>query len=179
MNDNQVLAILIAILRNGFNLLAMPDIAIKQSYQPTKQGTPEGAAIFIHKIMAPRYGHPGRRSTYNAGNANFDTVDSIWRTPTFQISGLSPQNPADAASLTASDIVETAADILQTESTRETLLQSGIGIYRILSIRESYFVDDRDRHEQEPSFDVTLTYRREFQLTTPAVTATDAAIYRI
>ena len=179
MNDNDVIAIIIAILRSGFVALSQPSIVIKQNYQPTQQGVPDEPALFLHKIMAPRYGFPGRHSTYNTANANFDTVESIWRMPTFQVSGLAQQDPNDIASLTASDIVEMAADILQTRATRQTLLDSEIGIFRIQQVRQLYFVNDKDRFEQEPSFDFTLSYRRTFNLTTPAVTATEVNISRV
>lgn len=179
MNDNDILILLISVLRTGFTGLSLPDIGIKQSYQPTAQGVPLDPTLFIHKVMAPRYGFPGRFSTYNTMTANFDTVESIWRTPTFQISALAVQNPANVNSLTASDYAEMAADVLQTEATRQTLLQSDVGIYRIMTVRPAYFVNERDRFEQEASFDVTLTHKREFTLTTPAVTATEAEIHRV
>lgn len=179
MNDNDVLAIVIGILNSGFAALPLPGIAVKQGYQPTQEGVPETPTAYIHKVSARRYGHPGRRSVYNADDDDFDTMESIWRVPTFQVSGLAQQDPRNIAAPTASDIVESAADIMQTSATRDTLLASNIGIIRIMDVRMLYFVNDKGRHEQEPSFDFVLSYRREFTLKTPAVTAFEANIQRV
>lgn len=179
MNDNDVWQIIIALIRAQLDALGLTTVAVKQSYQPTQQGVPEGPAVFIHKIDAKRYGHPGSRSVYNMVDDDFDTTESIWRNPTFQVNGLSVQDPTDTTQLTASDIVEITADILQSRSTRATLLASGIGILRIADVRVLYFVNDRDRHEQEPSFDFTLSYRRTTTFKTPVVTGQQANIQRV
>ena len=164
MNDNDILMIVIGLIRTALTAMGAPldAVTVSQKYQPTLAGTPEPPALFIHKILTERYGHPGRRSTYDNANDNFDYQESIWRVPTFQISGLAQQDPAMLTQLTASDIVEVAADILQTEATRQTLLTSEIGIQRITQVRQTYFVNDKQRFEQSPSFDFTLSYRREF-----------------
>jgi len=179
VNDNDVIIILGALLNSGYTALGISDVLVKQAYQPTLQGVPTNRAIFLSKILAPRYGYPGVTDTYNPGDDDFDTVESIWRSPTFQIAGLATQDPTDITSLTASDIVEKAADILQARSSRQTLLASGIGIQRIQDIREIYFIDDRDRHEQIPSFDFTISYRVTFQLKTPVVNTFEANINRV
>lgn len=181
MNDNDVLRIIIGIIRTALGNMgdAFSTISVEQKYQPTQTGTPEPPAVFIHKVLTDRYGHPGRRSVFNTGNDNFDYEESIWRVPTFQISGLSQQDPASTTQLTASDIVETVADILQTEATRQTLLSSGIGITRITQVREAYFTNDKQRFEQSPSFDFVLSYRRTFNSTVPRVTRAVDTIRRV
>lgn len=179
MNDSDVWTVLIALLRTGMSDLGFPQVAVRQNYQPTQQGTPEGPALFLHKLSATRYGSPGHRHVYNVADANFDTTQSVWRTPSYQVSGLAQQNPGAPDAPTASDIVEAAADVMQTPATRQTLLQSGIGILRIRDIRMLYFVNDKDRHEQEPSFDFTLSYRRVVASKTPAVTVFGTNIVRV
>ena len=169
MNDNQVLLILLPILNSGMVSLGVTGVVIKQSYQPRGNGVETDPALYLHKIRAPRYGFPGRKDTYNQNTETFDHTESIWRTPSWQVDGLSTQDPANINQLTASDIVEAAADVLQQSRTREALLQDNIGIERITEIRELYFTDDRERHEQRPSFDFTLTYRREFPSTVQPV----------
>ena len=179
MNDNQVLQALLPILSAGLVTLGVTGVVIKQSYQPRQVGVEVGPALYLHKIMAPRYGFPGRHDVFNTMTNTFDHVENTWRTPTWQVDGLSTQNPSDIAQLTASDIVEAAADVLQQSSTRNALLMENIGIERITTIRESYFIDDRERHEQRPSFDFTLTYRREFSSTVPPVLSQLGNVRRI
>ena len=179
MNDNDVLQVLLPVLSSGLVALGVNGVLIKQAYQPRQTGVEIPPTLYLHKIQAPRYGFPGRRDTYNAENQNFDHVESIWRTPVWQVDGLATQDPANLAQLTASDIVEAAADVLQQIVTRETLLRSNIGIERITNIRESYFTDDRERHEQRPSFDFTLTYRREFTTTVSPVLSQTCKVRRV
>ena len=179
MNDNDVLMVLFPILNAGLINLGVNGVALKQSYQPRQNGVNIGPVLLLHKISAPRYGFPGRKDTYNTNNQTFNHSESIWRTPTWQVDGLSTQDPRDVNQLTASDIVEAAADVLQQSSTREALLLSKIGIDRILEIRQTYFVNDRERHEQRPSFDFTLTYRREFASTVQPVNDHTLTIQRL
>ena len=170
MNDNDIIALVIRVLRTGLDAKNLQSVQIKQKYQPRDIGVPNGPVIYLHKISADRYGFPGRNDVYNRANGNFDHTESIWRTPVYQVDALSPNtNPADLTIPTASDVVETAADVLQLSSTRETLLAANVGIQRITTIRQNYFTDDRDRYEAAPSFDFTLTYRRQWITTTPPV----------
>ena len=169
MNDNTVIQVLKGILDSGLLARLSTAIVTRQSYQPTQQGVPVEPSLFIHKINATRYGFPGNESAYNSVNDNFDTTERIWVTPTFQISALAQQDPTNLSLPTASDIVETAADIMQSAATQATLLQSNINIIRVESIPISYFINEKDRHEQEPSFEIELSYLREFTTTTPKV----------
>ena len=179
MNDNDVLMVLFPILRAGLINLGVSGVALKQSYQPRQNGVNIGPVLFLHKISAPRYGFPGRKDTYNPSTQTFDHSESIWRTPTWQVDGLSTQDPSNLNQLTASDIVEAAADVLQQSSTRNALLVEEIGIERILDIRQTYFLNDRERHEQRPSFDFTLTYRREFASTVQPVNDHNLKVRRL
>lgn len=170
MTDNDIIALVIRVLRTGLDSKDLQAVRIKQKYQPRDIGIPTGPVIYLHKISADRYGFPGRKDVYNETNGNFDHTESIWRTPVYQVDALSPNtNPADLTIPTPSDIVETAADILQLSSTRDTLLADGVGIQRIITIRQNYFTDDRGRYEAAPSFDFTLSYRRQWTTTAPPV----------
>ena len=179
MNDNEALRVLIPLLRSGLVALGVSGVLVKQSYQPRQTGVEIQPTLYLHKIQAPRYGFPGRQDVFNGNTNRFDHTESIWRTPTWQVDGLATQNPANISQLTASDIVEAAADVLQQSVTRETLLRSNIGIERITNIREDYFTDDRERHEQRPSFDFTLTYRRVFSSTVPPVVSQVCNVRRV
>ena len=170
MNDNEVLMVVIGILITGLPAIGIRGVSVKQSYQPRKTGTETGPAVYLHKISAARYGFPGKKDVFNTETQDFDHIETIWRTPTWQVDALSIQDPTNLTQLTASDIVEATADVLQQSSTRTTLLNSNIGIERITDIREGYFADEYSRYEQRPSFDFTLTYRREFSSTVPDVT---------
>lgn len=179
MNDNDIIQIVRNFLMAQLPLRGVMNVEVKQNYQPTQQGLPETPLLSVHKISAPRYGFPGVKHVYNAMTNVYDTTESIWRTPTFQFSGLAQQNPADLTSLTASDIVEAAADVLQSRAAIDTFQQHNIGILRVQQIPIMYFVNDKDRHEQDPSFDLVLQYRRVFTSTTPEIDGFRPNILRV
>lgn len=95
---------------------------------------------------------------------------------TFQFSALATQNPATPTQYTASDVVNLIASILQSSVTIAALQAHGVGIERITDVRNPYFLDDRDRYEASPSFDVTVTHKQVVVTTTPIVRSTEIQI---
>lgn len=91
---------------------------------------------------------------------------------TFQFSALATQDPSNVASLTASDIVNYAAAIMQSLTTIQTLQAQNIGILKIGDIRNPAFSDDRQRYEYSPSFDVTFTTKQVISSVQPIITET-------
>ncbi len=179
MNDNVVIRHLIAAMRTGLDSLGMQSVKIKQGYQRRQGITETGPTVYLHKVIAARVGFQSRKDVFNPANNNFDHTETIWRAPTWQVDGLSTQDPSSLIQLTASDIVEATADVLQLASTRETLLRNNIGIQRITTVRQDYFLNDRERHQQRPSFDFVLVYRHEIRSTVPQVTDSRCLINRV
>lgn len=179
MNDTQVIIKLIEILRAGLDGLGLTDVLILQAYQPTQQGVPEDRVVYIHKIATPRYGHPIEKSVYNESNDNFDVNETFWRTPSWQFSARAQQEPDDLTGLTASDLADTVADILQQSSTIDALLTDGIGIEKITDVRIIRELNEKDRFEENPSFDVTLSYQKTYVSTVPAVDIVEHNIDRV
>ena len=91
---------------------------------------------------------------------------------TFQLTALATQNPANTTSITASDILNYAASVLQNMTTIQTLENSNVGILKIGDVRNPYFSDDRQRYEASPSFDFTLTHKQTILTVSPVVTET-------
>lgn len=178
MRDNELYKLIFSILRSGFTLRGM-DVSVSQSYQPTQQGTPLKKSVFVHKLYDHRYGHMLRKSEWDLENEVMNTVQSQWYETTFQIDALAIQDPADVDSLTASDLVNTAAQIMQVNSTLETLRAAGVGILRIQDVRNPYFTDDRGRFEASPSFDFTLTHEQVIISQDPVIVTEEFNIARV
>lgn len=179
MNDNDVIAVLRTVILAGLARVGQAKIKVKQSYQPRQTAIEDGPAIYLHKILATRYGFPILNDVFQESSQMFDHTESIWRTPTFQVTGLSVQDPADITQLTASDITEITADVLQSSATRRALLASNIGIQRITTIRDNYILNDQERNEQAASFDFIVSYRRSVTTQIPPVTRYQLNIDRI
>lgn len=87
--------------------------------------------------------------------------EQAWQS-TYQVNALSVQNPNDVNQLTASDIVRSVRSVLQSSATIDLLQKAGVGILYVRQIRNTPFVDDRERNEYIPSFDFALTHNDVF-----------------
>lgn len=179
MRDNLLIAAIISVMQDGLVARGLPTVLVKQSYQPTQQGVPTAPTLFLDKISDHRYGHPQIKDVWDEDAATITHTEKEWIESTFQFTGLSIQDPTDLTQLTASDIVNTAAAILQSAYTRTVLLGQGIGIYRIMEIRTPKFSDDKGNFEYSPSFDFTLTHEQIYETTAPVVETTRFNINRV
>ena len=91
---------------------------------------------------------------------------------TFQFSALATQDPSNITGLTASDIANLAASIMQSLSTITALEALGIGVLKIGEIRNPPFSDDRERWSYAPNFDCTFSTKQVVSSVQPVVTDT-------
>lgn len=98
---------------------------------------------------------------------------------TFQMSGLSPQDPANPNQRTASDLLNYAAYAMQSSAMIQALEAQGVGILNVPEVRNPYFMDDRDRFEASPSFDFVLTHKQIIVSQTPVVQSIEVQILEV
>lgn len=180
MRDNLLFKWTIEALRAGLDANGFTDVKIKQNFQPRNTPPQTGSILYIHKIGDHRYGFPKREDYYDAEEGvDIHTETQIYETM-FQVSCLSIQDPdLGVEQNTASDIVNMAAHILQSDVTVEFLLSKELSIYRVTNIRNPYFMDDKNRFEASPSFDFTLQHEQVIISTTPAVEDIEFNIERV
>ena len=154
-------------------------IPVKQSYQPTNQGANTEPTIYFHKLPDHRYGFLKRKSVWDQEEEIMVHTEAQWYESTFQINALATQNPKDPTALTANDIVNIVASIIQGDAGRGAFQTAGVGILRISEIRNIPFLDDRDRYEYEPSFDFTLTHEQVIISASPVITTEEFNIKRV
>ena len=159
----------IAVLRSGLESFGLNNVKVKQSYQPRQSGAEINPTLYLHKITVDRWGWVGRKDNYQSQTNQFNHTDVYYRAATWQVNGLVTQSVRPPSNLTASDLVECAADILQSENTLQALSDQRIRMEHITQVREIYFLNDRERHQQNPSFDFTLTYRVNRSSVVPSV----------
>ena len=169
MLDNQLFTILIAAIESLEPQAGIPNVAsaagvpVYQSYQPTQQGTPTGPCAFLNIIDHKRYGWVGRTDVWDAGQQKEIHTETQQYMTTFQMSALSTQDPSDTAQYTAGDIINLMSYIMNSSSMIEILRSNDIGVLRVDSARNPYFVDDRGRFEASPSFDFIITHKQIVQ----------------
>lgn len=133
---------------------------IKQAFQPTQQGMNSEPTGYLYKIGDHRRGTQLKTEVWDPDTSKMVHTEIQEYETTFQISVLATQDPKTPTAYTASDIVNLIAYILQSQKTIEVLQAANVGIYKIGDVRNPAFVDDRDRHEFNPSFDFTLTHKQ-------------------
>lgn len=103
----------------------------------------------------------GGRTAWDGQFQMRSVEEQAWQS-TYQVNALSVQNPNDVNQLTASDIVRSVRSVLQSSATIDLLQKAGVGILYVRQIRNTPFVDDRERNEYSPSFDFALTHNDVF-----------------
>lgn len=180
MNDLALAALFIAQLKPV--MIATPSLAaidLARSFQPRQQGAPTGGTVFLFKVGDRRYGWPKRRDLVDVNGLIFGHEEEQHCATTYQFSAWVPQNPADTARLTESDVLNLVSGIMQSDTIIEGFRAAGVGIQRITDVRNPYITDERDRFEAVPSFDVVVTHNRVTSTTVPAVVAYDVNMSRV
>jgi hypothetical protein len=179
MTDNQLFALII----NQINLMktaaGIPDVIVKQSFQPTQQGVNTKPTAYLHKIGDNRYGYPAWSEVWDADTNTMIHGDAQQYQTTFQMSALAIQDPAVPSNFTAADILNRIAYILQSQPTVAAFEAQGVGILRVTDVRNPYFMDDKGRNEASPSFDFILTHKLIIMSTSPIITKTELNIIEI
>lgn len=179
MLDNQIIKIVRDLIIAGMTARGISGVSVKQSFQPTQQGANTAATVYLYKVSDKRYGFLGRKDVWNSAQNRIDHVETQQYETTFQVNALVIQDPSNINSLTASDIVNAVAGIIQSDTAINTFHTNGIGILRVTDVRNPYFVDDKGRHEASPNFDFTLTHKMIVSSTTPVIETVEFEINRV
>ena len=171
---------LITLIRNTIiaqeAVAGIPGTPIKQAFQPTQQGVDKTPAAYLHKVSDHRLGSPHRSDIWDADEEKMFHTETQQYETRFQISVLATQNPSDTTAYTASDILNLIVYILQSSKTIQTLEAQGVGILRVLEVRNPYFSDDRARYEAAPSFDFIVTHKQIVTSEEPVLQSTELII---
>ena len=113
-----------------------------------------------------------------SGPTEVRTTEQVYET-TFQFSALSTQDPTNPNQLTASDILNYAAFIMQNPDTTAILEENGVGVLKIGQVRNPYFSDDRQRYEASPNLEMTLTHNQIILTAPPILSGETFNIYSV
>lgn len=162
MTEGELFTLIKAALDTGWPLAygvptpELPAPLVLQAWQPQAEGITTGPAVYLAKIMDHRLGAPKRDTIPDP-----DNVKEVIRRETqqyettFQAMGI-----WDEGTLTASDIANRAAAILQSDFGLDFLRAGGAGMLRITDVRNPKFVNGSDEYEASPNFDFVLTHKQ-------------------
>lgn len=179
MLDNQLIALIRDTIIAQEQWAAISGTPIKQAFQPTMQGVNTCPTAYMHKVSDKRLGFVNRSDVWdNVKSVMVHTELQQYET-TFQISALATQDPQKPCAYTASDILNLISAILQSSVTVQVLEAQGVGILRVMEVRNPYFLDDRQQNEASPSFDFTLTHKQIIISEVPIIQSTELQILEI
>lgn len=165
-------------------LSTLAGLTVATAYQPRQQGAQAAATVYFHKLFDKRLGFPKTQDIF-VDPVSPDPVGTMRHEETqvyethYQFTALVPQDPSAINRTTASDALNVVAGIIASDAFIARCRAVGLGILRVLDVKNPYFVDDRDRFEASPSFDVVFTHKR-VRTTTEAVLVTyDANVGRV
>lgn len=173
MNDNQLITLILAVLNAQLADVGLTGTVLVKAYQPIRQGVEQSPGYeptksgYLVKLFDKRDGFPREDYVYNATDeAEIRTQTQVYHS-TFQLTALAVQVPGATTMLTASDVANLLAGLLQNPETMAAFQAQGVGILAITDIRNPYFLDDRDRYEASANFDFTLVHNQVLTKSVP------------
>lgn len=184
MKDNDLFTNIKAVIDAGLAANSVAGVQVIQNYQPTQEGVPDGPIVTMNKEPGDeRYGSPQHVDkwdpTANDGDGAMVHTETQILLSTFQVNALLPQAPNPSLNMTASDMLNLVAAILNSDAAIVTFQGLGLGVLRVTKVRNVPFVDDKGRNEFSPSFDFTLSHSQVIISTSPVVAQFTDGLYRI
>lgn len=180
MTDNQLFAILFAIVRTGLAARGVASVTVAQAYQPTQQGETTDPAVYLTKLFDTPRGHVRRDTVYDDVEEVMNETETQTYETTYQVNARSLQVPGEVDQLTASDLVKLVRQILQSSAVIALLNDSNLAILRVSELRNPAIQsNDEGRFEFSPSFDFILTYDEIYTLEAPALETVEYNINRV
>ena len=175
MNDKQIAALFVSeLLPRAQAQPGLAGVVLARKYQPRQHGAATGPVVYFFKVSDHNHGAPQRQDLAGTAQTQRQLVET-----TYQFAAWVPQDPAALAALTESDVLNVVSAIMQSDAILAAFRAAGVGIQRVTEIRNPYFVDERDRFEAEPTFDIVLTHYRTLSSALPAVDTFEANISRV
>jgi len=179
MTENEQYKILLPLIRGGLALRGVQNATVFQGYQPTQQGAPSGAFVYLFKLPEVPRGQVYRDTVYEQASGTMVDKEIQKYEVSYQVNTQFIQDPKNTSTLTAGDLLKKVHQVMQSSATISTLLASGIGILRVNELRNTPFVNDKNRHEFNGSFDFTITYDELWVGTAPVVETFEYNINRV
>src|ERR1035437_6309717 len=137
MTDNALFALILGILNGQLADVGLTGTVIVKGYQNVRHGVeasplkPPTKAAYLTKLFDKRDGLPAETYKWDTtSSVEVRTQTQLYHS-TFQISTLAVQTPGNTTQLTASDVANLLAAILQNQETMATFQAQGVGILNI------------------------------------------------
>jgi hypothetical protein len=132
-----------------------PDVLVVTAFQPDSQGRTDGPTLYLQQLpVGGNYGWQGRSATFDSNTQTMTRKESQIVREGFQLTALNDTG----VGIAPIDLHNLAKLLVGSQAFRQALRLEKVGIERIVASRTPDWSNDRERFEQSPSFDFTLTH---------------------
>lgn len=174
MNDKALRILIVEKLTAGLARagITLPVIAANQ---PTTQGR-ENDGIYFFQISDDPAGWQGR--SYSVAEPLLMTDTQVFETQ-FQVEALVADDPDSTTQLGSIDVLHVVRMVIGSMPFITDMKLNGVGIQRPSMIRTPFYTNDRDQYEMAPSFDFTLTHKKNIIQSIQSIESIDIDITQL
>lgn len=182
MTDNEMMIAIIEEIESQLELVSFgvagTDFEVGRNQQPTNQYTggdaddPVKTRIFLYSVSKGNDGH-GR--AYLQGD-DFKRTDFQQKSKSIQVSIVHHFDYTDVNARTPEDVADLIHDLLDSPDAIKNLRVKEIFLQNVGDVRPIFFVNDKDRNEQTPNFDILVNYSSAITKSTGYVDVVDSVV---
>lgn len=176
---NQIVQFFRPVIEQGLITRGVTNVEVCARPQVIQQGVNSGPVVYFSHLFDEPYGFLKRSSRYDSDTSIEVHIELQIYLSTFQINALAPTDPTNLSAITTADLVRIVKSILESDSARVALAVNGLGIFRINTIQNPYFQNDRDEFEAAPSFDFVLSHQDVSFSAIPVVESVAINAYKV
>lgn len=135
------------------------NLPVIQLNQPHQQALTSEGAVYFSFLFDHKHGWQQNKTEYVAARGDFTETSTQHVESRVQISVLQEEEPG-VIKRTAKDIAHELSMRMAAPGSLKRFRQKNVGILRVLDVQNPAFVDDKERYERFPSFDVVFTHNR-------------------
>lgn len=179
MTDNQMMISLIEEIENQFTLFGISNAEVSRGYQPTNQFTgadkddPIKTRVFLYAITNPNH---GRSRRYSGGNLDPKRSDYQHKAKAIQVSVLHYFDPGDVNARTPEDMSNLVRDLIDSPDAIKNLRDKKVFLQECGDVRPIFTINDKDRNESTPNFDLTVNYTSSIEKASSTVTDVESVV---
>ena len=161
MIDNEMMIALIEEVENQLGLIGVTDFEVSRNQQPSNQyagadkDDPIKTRIFLYAITNPNH---GKSRLYSGTDIDFKRADTHHKAKTVQVSVLHYYDYSDPSAMTPEDMANTVQQLLDSPDAIRNLRAKNVFMQEVSDVRPVFTINDKDRNESTPNFDLTVNY---------------------
>lgn len=182
MTDNQMMIAVIAEIKRQLTGQGIADFKVVRGMQPTNQysGASKDDDIKTRiSLYAVTKSNAGKGRIYSGGNADPKRTDTHHKGKTIQVSVLHYFDESDIDAMNTEDMADLVQQLIDSPDAIRSLRDDGVFLESVGDVRPTFTVNDKDRNESTPNFDMTVNYSNSIVKDSAVVTGVNGVVERV